>query len=140
MTDTLSSEPDTTLWPAQAPDRITLPGDDTPLLVPSAQEVTLHEVIVDRPSPDVATYRFRYLTPAIARDGGTMDFESSIDDMQRLCETHALVRLTDPLPATVQVIISFADIAVPFGETNPDATQFFMAFAIKDGLCILEPY
>lgn len=140
MTDTLSSLPDATLWPAQSLDRVTVPGDDTPLLVPSGQQVTLHEVIVDRPSPDTAMFRFRYLAPAIARNGGTMDFESSIDDMQRLCETHANARLTAPLPVTVQVIISFADVDVPFGETNPEATQFFMAFGVKDGLCILEPY
>jgi Family of unknown function (DUF6497) len=140
MTDTLTTPQDRRLWPAQAQGRVTLPGDDTPLVVPSGQGVTLHEVIVDTPTPDAAIFRFRYLAPAIARSGGTMDFESSISDMQGLCETHALARLTTPLREHVQVIISFADIAVPFGETNPEATQFFMAFDIKDGQCILEPY
>jgi Family of unknown function (DUF6497) len=140
MTDSLTPQPDTTLWAAQTQARTILPGSDEPVVVPSGQGVTLHEVIVDAPSPDAAIYRFRYLTPAIARNGGTMSFDTSIDDMQHLCDTHALPRLTAPLPAKTEVIISFADIAVPFGETNPDATQFFVAFNIKDGLCILEPF
>ena len=140
MTDTQINLQDSRLWAVQTPGRVILPGNDTPLLVPSGQAVRLHEVIVDSQSPDAAIFRFRYLAPAIARNGGTMDFEASINDMQGLCNAHALSRLTTPLPPNVQVIISFADVAVPFGETNPDATQFFMAFDIKDGQCILEPF
>ncbi len=140
MTETLIPKPDTTLWTAQAQSRTVLPGSDEAIVVPSGQGVTLHDVIVDAPSPDAAIYRFRYLAPAIARDGGTVTFDASIDDMQHLCDTYALPRLTAPLPAKLEVIISFADMAVPFGETNPEATQFFVAFNIKDGLCILEPF
>ena len=129
-----------TLIPAQAQGRITLPGSDAPFVVPSGQSVTLHEVIVDHPSPAAVTYRFRFLTPAIARDGGTMDFEASIADMQQLCDTYALQKLTAPLPETVQVIIAFSDKIIPFGETDPETTQFFMAFNIADGACVLEPF
>jgi Family of unknown function (DUF6497) len=140
MTETLIPKPDTTLWTAQAQGRTVLPGSDEAIVVPSGQGVMLHDVIVDAPSPGTAIYRFRYLAPAIARDGGTMNFETSIADMQHLCESYALPRLTAPLPAKLEVIISFADLPVPFGETNPQATQFFVAFTIKDGLCILEPF
>jgi Family of unknown function (DUF6497) len=140
MTETLIPKPDTTLWTAQSQGHTVLPGSDQAIVVPSGQGVTLHDVIVDAPSPDTAIYRFRYLAPAIARDGGTMNFETSIADMQHLCESYALPRLTAPLPAKLEVIISFADLPVPFGETNPQATQFFVAFTIKDSLCILEPF
>lgn len=140
MTETLIPAPDTTFWTAQVPGRVVTPGDDTPLVVPSGQGVMLHDVILDMPSPDTGIYRFRYLAPAIARTGGTMDFEASIGDMQHLCDTYALQNMAAPLPASVQVIVSFADRAVPFGDTNPEATQFFVAFSVKDGLCMLEPF
>ena len=140
MTETLIPAPDTAVWPAQAQGRVVTPGEGTALVVPSGQGVTLQEVIFDMPSPDAAIYRFRYLAPAIARTGGTMDFEASIGDMQHLCDTYARQNMAAPLPASVQVIISFADMPVPFGETNPEVTQFFVAFTFEDGLCILEPY
>ena len=140
------------LIPVQNQGRITLPGSDAPLDVPSGQVVTLQEVIVDHAVPNAATYRFRFIAPAIARDGGGMDFETSIADMQHLCDTYALAQVaaaspapvadTTPakLPGTVQVIIAFSDMALPFGQTNPDATQFFMAFSVQDGVCALEPF
>ena len=128
------------LVPVQTQGRITWPGSDEAFVVPSGQKVTLHEVILDQPSPDMATYRFRYLAPAIARDGGTMNFETSIGDMQHLCDSYAVAHLTTPLPQTVQVIIALSDMALPFGETNSAATQFFVAFTVQDGVCVLEPY
>lgn len=140
MIDTVISSDDVSLWAVQAQGRVVTPGDGAAVAVPSGQGVSLFEVILDTPSPDAAIYRFRYLAPAIARDGGTMTFESSIGDMQHLCETYALQQLATPLPAAVQVIISFADMPVPFGETNPEVTQFFVAFSIKDGQCVLEPF
>lgn len=132
MTDTQIS--------VQSQGRITLPGTDAPFAVPSGQGVTLHDVIVDPAPGDLAIYRFRFLAPAIAKVGGTMDFEASIADMQHLCDSYAIQQIMPPMPVAMQVVIAFADVVVPFGETNPDATQFFMAFKIEDGLCVLEPY
>ena len=128
------------LFPMQDQGRVTLPGSDAPFAVPSSQVVTLQEVIVDAASGDLAIYRFRFLAPAIAKAGGTMDFEASIADMQHLCDSYAVAQIMPPMPAASQIIIAFSDIALPFGETNPDATQFFMAFKIENGLCVLEPY
>lgn len=110
------------------------------VVVPSGQAMTLQDVIIDTPSPTAAIYRFRYLAPAIARNGGTMNFQTSIDDMQALCDGYALKQLAPPLPVSVQIVVSLADREMPFGETDPEATQFFMSFQIKDGQCILEPF
>jgi hypothetical protein len=129
-----------TLIPAQTEGRVTLPGSDEAFVVPSGQAVTLQDVIVDQPSPAAAIYRFRFLAPAIARGGGTMDFEASIADMQHLCDSYAMQQIMPPMPAASQVIIAFSDMALPFGETNPAVTQFFLAFSLKDGLCVLEPF
>lgn len=140
MTDTTIDATDATVWAVQAQGRKITPGDGAALAVPSGQSVTLHETILDVPTPDAAIYRFRYLAPAISRSGGTMDFEASIADMQYLCDTFALPAMASPLPAKVQVIVSFADMPLPFGETNPEVTQFFVAFSVKDGQCQLEPF
>jgi hypothetical protein len=131
---------DATLWPAQAAGRVTLPGSDEAFDVPSGQAVTLQEVIVDTPSPDAAIYRFRFLAPAIARDLGQMDFETSLPDMQHLCDSYAVTQIRPPMPVASQVIIAFSDRVLPFGETVPEATQFFVAFTVKDGVCVLEPF
>ena len=138
--DALPLGPATQLWAAQTESRVTLPGRDDAFAVPSGQGVTLQEVIVDQPSAGAAIYRFRFLAPAIARIGGTMDFEGSVGDMQHLCAGYAVQQIMAPLPAASQVIIAFSDMPLPFGETNPEATQFFMAFSLVDGLCVLEPY
>lgn len=128
------------LTPAQIKGRTILAGSDQSFTVPSGQAVTLNEVIVDQPTPDNATYRFRFLAPAIARTGGTMTFETSIADMQYLCDSYAVQTLTAPLPASLQLIIAFSDMVFPFGDTNPEATQFFVAFSLQDGRCVMDPF
>lgn len=140
MNTFFTAQPDTSVWTAQTEGRVILPGNDAMVVVPSGQAMTLQDVIIDTPSPTAAIYRFRYLAPAIARNGGTMNFQTSIDDMQALCDGYALKQLAPPLPVSVQIVVSLADREMPFGETDPEATQFFMSFQIKDGQCILEPF
>ena len=140
MTETAITGPDAKLWTAQIAGRVITPGNGAAFFVPSGQGVTLQEMILDMPTPTAAIYRFRFISPAIARGTGTMDFETSIADMQHLCDSHALKNIATPGPDKVQVIISFADKPVPFGETNPEVTQFIVAFSVSDGHCMLEPF
>ena len=58
--------------------------------------------------------------------------------MQALCESYALPRVVGTVPEPQQIIVVFADRAVPFGQAAPDAVQFFEAFSFKDGSCIWE--
>lgn len=108
--------------------------------VPSGQSVTLLDVIRDAPGPDGPALRFRFLAPAIARDGGTVDFDTAISDMLHLCQSYVAPRLAEFGTAPGQVIISLSDVAVPFGAAAPEATQFFESFRIADGDCIWEPF
>ena len=140
MTETAITRPDAKLWSAQVAGRVITPGDATAFTVPSGQVVTLQEMILDMPSAETAIYRFRYIAPAISRSSGTLDFEASIADMQHLCDAYAMPNIASRSPEKVQVIISFADMPVPFGETNPEVTQFIVAFSVKDGHCMLEPF
>ena len=116
-----------------------LPVSD-PITVPSGQPVTLQEVIWNAPGPGGLTLRFRFVAPQIARDGGAVDFDTAVADMQTLCNTFALPRIAENGPQPAQVIISLSAMALPFGEARPDVTQFFEAFTIKDGICIWEAF
>ncbi len=127
-------------WLVQDNGSAVLVGEGDPVPVPSGQQVTLQDVIWNAPGAYGLTLRFRFLAPAIARKGGSIDFETAAADMQALCETYALQRLADFGPAPTQIIISMSDVAVPFGEAAPDATQFFEAYRIEDGACIWEAF
>ncbi|MFN4130269.1 MAG: DUF6497 family protein, partial [Paracoccaceae bacterium] len=115
-------------------------GDETLIPVPSGQPVVLQDVIWNVPGPEGLAVRFRFVAPQIARDTGTILYETAAEDIVHLCQTYALPRLTEFGPQPTQIIISLSDQPVPFGETVPQATQFFEAFTHQDGLCIWEIY
>jgi hypothetical protein len=126
--------------PEQEEKAQTAPGDDTLIPVPSGQPVTLQDVIWNVPGPEGLTLRFRFIAPQIARDAGSVDYETAAADILHLCQTYALPRMGEFGPQPSQIVISMSDMAVPFGETAPQATQFFEAFKHQDGICISEMF
>lgn len=108
--------------------------------VPSGQAVTWVDTIHTAPGPDGLTVRFRFLAPAIARDGGTVVIDDAFVDMAYLCETWAIPRLAALGPQPEQVIISLADQPVPFGEIAPEVTQLFEAYRPDGAACIWEGF
>jgi hypothetical protein len=108
--------------------------------VPSGQAVAYLDVVMGAPSPEGMAARFRFLAPAIAREGGSVDFDTASVDMLDLCKHFALPRIAENGPQPSQIIISLSDRAVPFGEASPDATQFFEAYRLENGTCIWEAY
>lgn len=131
MTDPVSETPS----PAQV-----TPAEESLIPVPSGQPVTLQDVIWNVPGPEGLAVRFRFVAPDIARETGSVPYEVAAEDILHLCQTYALPRLTEMGPQPTQVIISLSDQPVPFGESAPDATQFFEAFTHQDGVCIWEIY
>jgi hypothetical protein len=126
------------LWPAPAPAAVALDG--VPVEVPSGQQVVWVETIQGERSAAGLAYRFRFVAPGIARDGGTVSEDQAQADMQALCDTFALERLPATGPMPEQVIISLSDRPVPFGEPAPEATQFFEGYRIEAGKCVWELY
>ena len=110
------------------------------LVVPSGQDVTLIDTVQTAPGPEGLTLRFRFLSPAVARSAGRISVEEAQVDMAHLCTHYALPRVTKSGPVVQQVIISMSDRVVPFGESDPEATQYFEAFSIADGTCIWEAF
>lgn len=126
--------------PIEAEGARVTPGDGLVVAVPSGQQVTLQEVIWNVPGPQGLAMRFRFVAPAISREGGAVDFEAASADMAWLCQNFALQRIADIGPAPTQIIISLADREVPFGEADPEATQFFEAYRIENNACIWEAF
>ncbi|MEN9411305.1 MAG: hypothetical protein RL216_3279 [Pseudomonadota bacterium] len=116
-----------------------VPGDGARVEVPSGQEVTVQDVILNAPGPEGTTLRFRFVAPGIA-EGGGVDFETAAADMLALCEGYALPRLSDFGAAPAQVVISLSAEPVAFGVTAPDVAQFFESYSIVDGGCQWEMF
>lgn len=113
---------------------------DEPIAVPSGQVVTWLDTVQDAPGPEGLTIRFRFVAPAIARSGGTVGPEQAQEDMAHLCDSFALPRLSATGPRPAQIVISLSDRPVPFGEPDPEATQFFEAYRPGDDFCVWEPF
>lgn len=107
--------------------------------VPSGQSVTLSDILSDE-NPGAPWLRFRFVAPEIARDGGTVSHEVAGADMDWLCVNIALPYLAQHALAPARVVISLSDRAVPFGVTDPAATQFFETYRPENGLCIWEEF
>lgn len=116
------------------------PGQGETIPVPSGQEITLLDVIWNVPGPVGMATRFRFLAPGIARSGGSVGFDLAQADMLDLCQNFALPRVSGSVPTPSQIIISLSDRAVPFGQSDAEATQFFEAYAIEDDACIWEVF
>lgn len=115
-------------------------AQDTALVdVPSGQPVSLIDVILNEPGPAGSTMRVRFLAPEIAPNA-SISFETAVIDMAALCDSYALPRATEATPSPDQVIISLADRIVPFGQTDPEATQYFEAYRIDDGTCVWDMF
>jgi hypothetical protein len=110
------------------------------LAVPSGQAVTFLDTIHAVPGPEGLTVRFRFVAPAIAREGGTVTAEAAQRDMEWLCQNYAVPRLPTTGPVPEQVVISLSDRPVEFGAPAPEATQFFEAYRIEDGTCHWEAF
>jgi hypothetical protein len=105
------------------------------LSVPSGQPVTFLEMLWDRPGNGLV-YRFRFIAPEIGEEG--REYEDVEADMQYLCETFALDRIAQTGPKPNQIVISLGQSETEFGEANPDVIQYFEAYRVEDGTCMLE--
>ena len=104
--------------------------------LPSGREVTLIDVITTAKGPAGATARFRFLAPGLTR----ADAETSVADMQALCDSYALPRTEGTVPEPQQIVISLSSDVVPFGKAAPDVVQFFEAYSKEGGECLWQPF
>ena len=110
--------------------------EEPPIEVPSGQDVRFLDSVVDAPGTGLV-YRFRFVAPELGR---SVDFDLAAPDMEHLCNTYALPRVPNQGPRPSQIIISLSDRPVEFGTADPEATQFFEAYAVVDEACVWEIY
>ena len=108
--------------------------------VPSGQPVELVERIEDPHGPMGLTLRYRLLSPAISRDGGSVDLETALADIDAICSDYVQIDVQSLDIAPAQIVIALMDRPVPFRQAAPEATQYFEAYRIEDGTCIWEGF
>jgi uncharacterized protein DUF6497 len=118
---------------------VLISAEPVPVQVPSGQEITLNEVLLDD-APGTLWIRFRFVAPGISRSLGSVTYEVAARDMDDLCSEVAVPYLDQHALEPSRVVISLADRPVPFGSQDPDATQFFEAYRLEVGRCILEEF
>jgi len=109
------------------------------LEVPSGQPVTLGEVLIDDATGELLV-RFRFIAPNIGDGPEQVTYEISSGDMDYLCRFLVLPYLTQYDLQPSRVVISLSDRPVPFGATDPDATQYFDAYRPENASCIWEAF
>ncbi|NRB17357.1 MAG: hypothetical protein HRU33_07215 [Rhodobacteraceae bacterium] len=112
---------------------------ESPFPVPSGQNVTLSEVLLDE-TPGELWVRFRFVAPAITRDSGSVDYDQAAPDMDHLCDALALPYLEIHAITPARVVISLMDRPVAFGAQDPAATQFFESYRPAGLRCIWEEF
>ena len=60
--------------------------------------------------------------------------------MVHLCRSYALPRIADADPPAHSIVISLADREVPFGAADPEAVEFFGAYAPEGGECVWQAF
>jgi hypothetical protein len=113
-------------------------GDGTAIAVPSGQAVTLLDIIWNSQGPNGPAPRFRFVAPAIAKNGGTVSYEAAETDLVALCESYVIATLAQKGNSAPLVLVSIADRAVEFGVSDPEATQYFETFSIAGSTCSRE--
>jgi len=120
---------------AQAP---AAAAQEEALRLPSGLEARLQEVLTDRPSGGGLTYRFRFVAKGFK--GGEAGLEQVMEDLEWLCVTYALPRLSNIGPRPGRVVISVADRPSEFGVFDPTVIQVFEAYRPEGDTCIWEMF
>ncbi|WP_343031938.1 DUF6497 family protein [Roseovarius bejariae] len=106
------------------------------LVLPSGLTAQLQEMLWNEPGNGLV-YRFRFVAPDLT---GQEDFETTMTDLEYLCNSYAVPRLSNIGPQPRQIVISIADRESEFGVINPDVTQVFEAYRLDQGGCIWEMF
>lgn len=109
-----------------------------PYDVPSRQEVTLQEALLEAQQDGALWLRLRFVAPRIGSDPGQYGFDVVEWDMMRLCEDLGL-----PLAAETgaeRIVVSFAASPIAFGTADPSVAQFFEVYSPENGDCIWEEF
>ena len=110
---------------------------DKTLPVPSGQPVHLNSVLLDD-NPGELWVRFRFVAPKIGSTAGQVGFDVAAVDMEHLCQTLAVPYVARHNLTPARVVISLSDRPLDFGQSAPDAMQFFEAYRLDASGCVWD--
>lgn len=110
------------------------------IALPSGRDVTFLDSVWGEPGPAGLTLRFRFLEPDLSEALETLDYATAETDMRFLCESYALVRISNIGPQPSQVIVSIADRPSEFGSADPEVHQVFEAYRPDGAQCLWEGF
>ena len=113
------------------------PAQAAPIPLPSGHSAELIEAMWDDSAGAGTDLRLRFLSADLSP--GT-EFQDVEIDLAMLCDAVALPILAETGREVGQIVISLSDRPVPFGETDPEATQHFDTFRPEGGACIWDGY
>ncbi len=113
----------------------TTPAVAEPLILPSGNAAELIEAMWDDSAGAGTDLRLRFLSPDLDPDAQFEDIEI---DLAVLCDAIALPILAETGRQVGQIVISISDRPVPFGKTDPKATQHFDTFRPDAGACVWD--
>lgn len=95
--------------------------------VPSGQDVRLFDQAVEVQVDGSHWLVLRFLAPRIAREGGDLEYEDVIGDLDALCADLGLATAVTVGPVE-QIVIVLLDRPVARGVLDPEATQYISAY------------
>jgi len=110
--------------------------EDAPA-VPSGFSVSLQEQLIDTLQDGTTALRLRFVMPQIANG---VAYSDVAEDFAALCEGVGVATLAETGQSAEQIIVSLSDRETAFGVANPDATQYFEVFTLKNDTCIWEAF
>jgi len=112
------------------------PALATEIIVPSGQMIAPFEVLAEAHGSETWLI-LRYLAPSIADEIG---YDAAGEDMDHLCATEGLRQVVLYASPVDQIVVTLMDQPLERGTTNPGVVQYFGAYRLIDGACILEPF
>lgn len=114
-------------------------GASEMVALPSGQEVTLYEVIVEAGEKgDI--YHLRFLKPSIADTDLLAELQANEADMAYLCQVYALPEIAMAGGLAEKIVVSFSDKPSPFGLANPEVTQIYESYRVENKTCQWEEF
>ncbi|WP_353474046.1 DUF6497 family protein [Salipiger sp. H15] len=110
--------------------------EESAVAVPSGMPVTFYDTSFDA---DATIERFRFLAPRIGGET-PLGYDDVAPDMQHLCDSFALPRITHGQVIPSRIVISLMAEPVEVGATSPGIRQYFEAYSPKNGVCVWEAF
>jgi hypothetical protein len=108
--------------------------------VPSSQPVVLWQILWERVDGQGTQAVLRFLAPEIARDGGSVGFDSAQADMDWLCESHGVPIAALPNARSDSIVVELMDRPIQRGETDSGVTRFFAVYRVDANRCLPEVF